>query len=148
MDLSFLPLVNALLNATALVLLFLGLWFIKQKQWEKHRNTMITAFAVSSLFLVFYLVHKVWKASSGGDLHTTFNGTGLLKLGYQVMLVSHVLLAMTVPVLAIYLIWLGTKRADAKHRKLAKIAYPIWVYVSITGVLIYLMLYPFNPPAS
>lgn len=148
MDLSFLPLVNAILNGIALVLLFVGLWFIKQKQWEKHRNTMIAAFAMSALFLVFYLAHKVWRASSGGDLHSSYNGTGLLKLGYQVMLLTHVLLAMVVPVFAIRLIWLGTKRADDKHRRLGKIAFPIWVYVSITGVLIYLMLYPFNPPAS
>ena len=146
MDLSFLPLVNAILNAIALLLL-VGLFFIKQKKWQAHRNCMIAAFGTSSLFLVLYLTHKAWRAYSGGGLHTEFHGTGLFKQAYYVMLVSHVLLAMAVPVLAIRLIMLGMKRSDDKHRRLARIALPIWVYVSVTGVLVYVVLYHLNPPA-
>jgi uncharacterized membrane protein YozB (DUF420 family) len=146
-DLSFLPLLNAILNAIALLLLLVGLYFIKQKKWQAHRNCMLSAFAVSSLFLVFYLTHKAWRASTGKGLHTEFNGTGLVKLAYQLMLLSHVLLAMAVPVLAIWLIVLGMKRSDDKHRRLARIALPIWIYVSLTGVLVYVVLYHLNPSA-
>jgi len=103
---------------------------------------MLAAFAVSSLFLVSYLAHKV----SRGFENTTFNVEGPAKLAYLGLLASHVLLAMTVPVFAIALIRLGTRGERERHRRLARIAWPIWIYVSVTGVLIYLLLYPLNPP--
>ena len=105
---------------------------------------MLSAFAVSTLFLALYLTHKV----SRNFENTTFNAEGAAKLAYLVLLASHVLLAMSVPVLAILLIRLGLREDRARHRRLARIAWPIWIYVSVTGVLIYLLLYPFNPPAS
>lgn len=145
MDLSFLPLVNAILNGTAAALLVLGWCLIKQGKRDAHRKTMITAFAVSAVFLVCYVAHKIWKASVGGGLHTSFNGTGVIKLAYLLMLLSHVILAMAVPVFALILIQLGRKERFELHKKIGKIALPIWLYVSITGVLVYLMLYPFNP---
>lgn len=76
---------------------------------------------------------------------TTFNVEGWAKTAYLVLLGSHVLLAMTVPIIAILLIRLGLKDEREKHRRIARVGWPIWIYVSVTGVLIYLLLYPFNP---
>lgn len=146
MDLSFLPLVNAILNGTATVLLMVGWCLIKQGKRDAHRKIMLTAFAVSVLFLVCYVTHKIVKASIGDGLHTSFNGTGIIKIAYLLMLMSHVILAMTVPVFALILIQLGRKQRFEAHKRIGKIALPIWLYVSITGVLVYLMLYPLNPP--
>ncbi|MFP6655088.1 MAG: DUF420 domain-containing protein, partial [Myxococcota bacterium] len=79
--------------------------------------------------------------------NTTFNVEGWAQTAYLVFLASHVLLAMTVPFIAIVLIRYGLKDDRARHRRLARIGWPIWMYVSVTGVIIYLLLYPFNPPA-
>ena len=145
MDLSFLPLVNASLNAVATVLLVVGLLLILNKHQAAHKRVMLAAFAVSCVFLVTYVTHYVWRASVQGGTHTRYHGEGLIATLYYVMLISHILLAIAVPVLAVSMIYLGLKKRYAAHRKLAKFAWPIWMYVSITGVLIYLMLYPFNP---
>ena len=143
MDLSFLPAVNASLNALATVLLVLGLVFIKMQKREWHRNTMLAAFATSILFLVFYVVHYVWRASVKGGVHTVYNGPAG-KPFYYGLLISHILLALSVPVFAIALIYLGMKERYETHRKVAKIGWPVWFYVSVTGVVIYFMLYHFN----
>ncbi len=147
MNLGFLPHVNASLNALAAMLLVVGLVLIRQRRIAAHQAVMKSAFAVSCVFLVLYVTHKIWKAGQAGDLHTQYHATGLLKTAYLLMLASHVLLAMAVPVLALRLIWLGSRRDDLRHRRLAKITWPIWMYVSVTGVAIYFMLYHFNPPA-
>ena len=104
---------------------------------------MLSAFAVSTLFLLLYVSHKI----SRNFENTSFNAEGLAKTAYLVLLASHVLLAMSVPVFAIWLIRLGLSEDRAKHRRVARVAWPIWMYVSITGVLIYLLLYPLNPSA-
>lgn len=142
MDFSFLPAVNAVLNATAMGLLIHGRRLIRRGEEARHRRVMISAFGVSSLFLLFYLTHKISKNFE----NTTFNVEGWAKVGYLLLLGSHVLLAMTVPLFAIALIRLGLGDDRERHRRVARIAWPIWMYVSITGVLIYLLLYPFNPP--
>ena len=144
MDLSFLPSVNASLNGLATLLLVGGFVLIKRHRIAAHRACMVGAFSVSTLFLVLYVTHKVWKATTGTGLHTTFHREGLVKLCYLAMLLSHLVLAMAVPVLAIWMIRLGMRRQDEKHRRLARVALPIWLYVSVTGVLIYLMLYHLN----
>ncbi len=144
MDLSVLPPINAALNATAAILLVHGRRLARRGEYARHKRVMLSAFAVSTLFLALYLTHKV----SRNFENTTFNAEGAAKLAYLVLLASHVLLAMSVPVLAILLIRLGLREDRARHRRLARIAWPIWIYVSVTGVLIYLLLYPFNPPAS
>lgn len=144
MDLSFLPAVNATLNAVAAVLLVRGRWLIRQGRREAHRATMLSAFAVSSVFLFFYVLHK-W---SRGFENTSYNAEGLAKALYLALLFSHVVLAMTVPVLAIVLIRLGLTDRIASHRRLARIAWPVWMYVSITGVTIYVLLYHLNPVAG
>ena len=144
-DLSFLPHVNAALNAVATVLLVWGLMLIRRRRVATHRNVMILAFGVSSLFLVFYVLHKAWRAASGFDINSTFNAEGPVKALYLLILLTHVVLAAAVPVFAIALIVLGLKRRDHWHRRLARVAWPVWMYVSITGVVIYVMLYHLNP---
>ena len=98
---------------------------------------MIAAFVVSSAFLACYLLHK-WQE---GFHHVTLEVTGVLKAAYLLLLASHVLLAMTVPFFAIALITLGLRGRIAQHRRLAVIGWPVWMYVSVTGVLISLILY-------
>lgn len=141
MDFSFLPTVNASLNAVAAVLLVVGRALVRRGRIDAHRRVMISAFAVSSLFLVLYLVHK----ASRHFENTTFHAQGAAKVAYLVLLASHVLLAMTVPPLAITLIALGLRGRFERHRRLARVAWPVWMYVSVTGVLIYLLLYHWNP---
>lgn len=141
MDLSQLPAVNAALNACAAVLLVRGRRLAREGRIAAHRRTMLAAFAASSLFLALYVLHK----ASRGFVNTTFHATGAAKLAYLVLLASHVTLAMAVPPLAIALVVLGTRDRRAAHRRLARVAWPIWIYVSFTGVVIYLLLYPLNP---
>lgn len=143
MDLSFLPAVNASLNAVATVLLVRGRLLIRAGRVDAHRRTMLSAFAVSALFLVLYLTHKASRSFENTTLHVE----GALKAAYLVFLASHVLLAMTVPVFAIVLIRYGLAGRIDSHRRLARIAWPIWMYVSVTGVAIYWILYHLNPAA-
>jgi len=126
--------VNAVLNTAALILLCIGVALIKRKRVTAHRNVMIAAFVMSSLFLVSYLTNRAMH----GDKR--YDGEGLDRTVYLIVLATHVPLAATVPVFAIVLIRHGLKRRIEKHRRLAKIAFPIWVYVSLTGVFIYAML--------
>jgi uncharacterized membrane protein YozB (DUF420 family) len=143
-DLHLLPTINASLNALACVLLVYGRTLIRRGNEAAHKRVMISAFAVSSVFLALYVFHK-W---SRDFENTTFHAEGAARLGYLVLLFSHVALAMTVPVFAIALIRLGLTiempGRRAKHKRLARVAWPIWLYVSVTGVLIYLLLYHFN----
>jgi uncharacterized membrane protein YozB (DUF420 family) len=144
MDLSFLPAVNAALNLVATTLLLLGRLWIRRGRVAAHRRTMLAAFAVSSLFLLLYVAHKAWR----GFEHTPYRGEGIAHVAYLAILFSHLTLAMAVPVLAIRLVQLGLSGRIDRHRRLAVIAWPIWLYVSLTGVLIYLLLYVFNPVPS
>lgn len=144
MDLSFLPGLNASLNALATLLLVVGRRLARHGRLEAHRRVMLAAFATSSLFLAGYLTHKISRSFE----HTTFHAQGLAKTLYLVVLATHVSLAMAVPALALALIALGLRGQRARHRRLARVAWPIWLYVSASGVLIYLMLYPLNPPAG
>ena len=141
MDFSLLPPLNAALNATSTILLLWGRRLALQGQHARHKRVMISAFAVSSLFLFFYVTHKV----SRNFENTTLNVEGAAKLAYLVLLASHVLLAMTVPLLAIGLIVFGLRDDRARHRRLARVGWPVWMYVSVTGVLIYVLLYHLNP---
>lgn len=144
MDLSGLPAVNASLNAVATLLLLVGRALVKRGRIEAHRRVMLSAFAVSSVFLVLYIAHKASRSFE----NTTFNATGLAKSAYLALLASHVVLAMLVPVFALALIRFGLRGEIGRHRRLARIAWPIWLYVSITGVAIYVLLYRLNPATS
>jgi uncharacterized membrane protein YozB (DUF420 family) len=141
MDLAFLPSVNAALNATAAALLLHGRRLARRREIEAHRRTMGLAFGVSTLFLALYLLHKVARDFE----NTPFHGEGLARVAYLALLASHVTLAMAVPFLAIALIALGLRGRRTAHRRLARVAWPIWMYVSLTGVMIYLVLYHLDP---
>jgi uncharacterized membrane protein YozB (DUF420 family) len=140
-DLSFLPAVNASLNAIAALLLVRGRMLARAHRVTAHRLTMASAFVVSTLFLALYLLHK-W---SRGFENTTFHAEGLTRAAYLALLFSHVVLAIAVPPLAIGLIALGVRGRVERHRRLARWAWPIWMYVSVTGVVIYALLYHLNP---
>lgn len=136
-----LPALNATLNGLATILLMVGYWFIRHGEQQKHKKTMLTAFGTSVLFLVFYLLYHFALQSYTGTASRKFEGTGLIRPIYYFILITHVVLAAAVPVLAWVTIRRGLKQQWEAHRKIAKITFPIWLYVSITGVVIYFMLY-------
>ncbi len=136
------PLLNACLNGAATVLLCAGFGFIKRGHKVAHGNCMISAFAVSCLFLGFYLYHK-YEVMKG--LHTPFPGPAEWKTPYLIMLFSHIALAMAVPPLALMTISRGLKQKVELHRRIARWTFPVWLYVSVTGVVIYILLYQVWP---
>jgi uncharacterized membrane protein YozB (DUF420 family) len=131
-----LPAVNAALNATAATLLLTGFVAIKQKRVALHKACMVAAFATSTLFLVTYVTHKILIKG-----HTPFAGAGLARAVYFTILISHTILAVTTLPLAIVTLRRGLRGEIEKHRRLARITWPIWLYVSVTGVVIWWMLY-------
>jgi len=140
-----LPTLNALLNATATILLTLGFICIKTGREKAHRSCMVTAFAVSVIFLFFYLLHK-WLVQG---VHTPFQGEGFWRPFYDGMLISHIILAISVVPLVLTTMLHAIKDNRAKHKAWARWAFPIWYYVSVTGVLVYCFLYLwFQPVAS
>lgn len=140
-----LPHVNAALNATATVLLAMGLWNIKNGRAKKHKKLMVNAFLVSAAFLACYLFHKLALFQSTGQWNKTFpeDASSSARITYLAILIPHILLAITVPFLAIRAIYLAKNGRIVAHKKLVRFAFPIWMYVSVTGVLVYLMLYQF-----
>jgi len=140
-----LPLLNACLNGTSAVLLLAGLAAIKSGRRGAHERLMISALIVSAAFLASYLYyHGVVERVRGP---TRFHGTGLWRPAYFAMLVSHVVLAVAVVPLALRTAFLARRGRFDAHKRWAKVTFPIWLYVSVTGVLVYLSLYVWNPPA-
>lgn len=139
MTIHDLPVVNAVLNATATVLLLVGHSFLKNRRIEAHKRTMISAFIVSCVFLVCYLVYHYNVGS------VKFDKAGWVRTLYLWILTTHTILAGTVPVLAIITLRYALKLKFAKHRAIARWTYPIWLYVSVTGVIVYLLLYQVRP---
>ena len=141
MTVNDLPALNACLNGTAAALLTAGFLFIKRGNWRAHRICMGTAFGVSCIFLITYVLHKVLKHG----VHTPFGGEGPIRTFYYVMLASHIILAIAiVPLVLITLRYALTARFD-RHRAWARVTFPIWYYVSVTGVLVYFFLYQWFP---
>jgi uncharacterized membrane protein YozB (DUF420 family) len=130
-----LPAVNAALKSLAAVLLVWGYLLIRRKRIETHRKVMISAFVTSCLFLVCYLVYHFEVGS------VRFQKTGAIRTVYLSILLTHTLLAAAVPFLAIITLRRGLARKYDRHRKIARWTLPIWLYVSVTGVVVYLMLY-------
>lgn len=136
-----LPAVNASLNFLATVLLVIGWRLIRAGRRDAHRNVMLSAFGVSIAFLGCYVVYHAGLSYYTGTHGKAFEGQGVARPIYFAILISHVLLAIVVPVLAIVTIRRGLRAEWAAHRRIAKITFPIWLYVSVTGVVIYGMLY-------
>jgi uncharacterized membrane protein YozB (DUF420 family) len=132
-----LPAVNATLNGAATVLLLTGYTMIRRGRREAHRRVMLTAFAVSVAFLICYLVYHAQVGS------VPYRKEGAIRLVYFSILITHTSLAATVPVLAVITLRRALRGDFPRHRKIARWTFPIWLYVSVTGVVVYLMLYRF-----
>lgn len=133
------PALNALLNASSAVFLIAGRFAIARRKIPMHRQCMLAAVTASALFLVSYLV----RYAMTGTHH--YPGEGLDKVFYLAVLFSHMVLAALLVPLVARTLFLGLKRRDRRHRRIARWAWPVWIYVSVTGVIVYLMLYPLAP---
>ena len=129
------PALNASLNATSGVLITAGFLFIRSKKIVAHRVCMTTACCVTTLFFVSYLSYH----AQVGSVH--FRGTGWIRRAYFALLISHTTLAVTIVPLIIRTVWLASKERIEAHRRLARITFPLWLYVSVTGIVVYWMLY-------
>jgi uncharacterized membrane protein YozB (DUF420 family) len=136
-----LPAVNAALNGLATLLLVLGYVWIRQGRVQAHKAAMLSTFFVSIVFLACYLLYHFALDHYTGSSSKKFAGTGPIRGVYFTILISHVVLAAAVPVLALVTIYRGLKGEWERHKRIARITFPIWLYVSITGVIIYVMLY-------
>jgi protein SCO1/2/putative membrane protein len=136
-----LPAVNASLNALATVLLVAGWTLIKNGRPRAHKVLMLTAFNVSALFLACYLVYHFQLHHYTGSGSRKFTGEGAIRMVYFPLLISHILLAFGVAILAPVTIYRGLTNQFERHKRLARVTFPIWLYVSVTGVIIYFMLY-------
>jgi uncharacterized membrane protein YozB (DUF420 family) len=141
-----LPHVTASLNCIATVLLISAFVAIRQGKARRHKKLMLTALGVSAVFLLLYLLHKVALYQATGEPNTRFPtdpeiAPPTARTVYLTILVTHLILAMTVPFLALRAVYLAIKGRIVAHKKIVKFAFPIWLYVSVTGVMVYLMLY-------
>ena len=134
-DYTVLPTVNATLNAISGIFLLVGYLLIRRKKIMAHRNAMLGAFASSTLFLIRYLIYHAQAGSR------PFTGQGAIRYVYFAILISHVILAALILPLAISTLSRGLRGRYADHKRIAKWTFPTWMYVSVTGVIVYLMLY-------
>lgn len=136
-DVSFLPKLNASINFLVSCFLLLGLFFIKKGDKEKHQKAMLTAFALSSVFLISYVVYHFLSES------VAFGGEGMIKPIYFFILITHIVLAAVVLPFILFSFYFSLTDQIEKHKKLSRITWPMWFYVSITGVLVYLLNAPY-----
>lgn len=132
---DLLALINATLNATSAVALITGFVFIRRKVVDKHKQAMLTAVGASALFLVFYVARVLLTGTH------EFAGEGLARITYFSILFSHMALAVLVLPFILRLLWLAKNERFDDHKKLARYVFPVWAYVSVTGLLVYLLLY-------
>jgi uncharacterized membrane protein YozB (DUF420 family) len=135
MDVRALPGLNAILNASAALLLVIGYVLIRRRQIDAHRNVMLAAFGISVLFLISYVTYHVQVGS------VRFQKTGTIRTLYFSVLLTHTVLAAVVPFLAIITLSRGLGGRYDPHRRIARWTLPVWLYVSVTGVIVYWMLY-------
>jgi putative membrane protein len=135
LEVQDLPTLNATLNALATVLLVTAFVLIRRRRFIAHRNVMIAALVCSVLFLTSYLIYHAQVGSK------SFPGTGTARTVYLTILLTHTVLAATVPFLAVITVWRAGRKRYALHKKIARWTLPIWLYVSVTGVVVYWMLY-------
>lgn len=135
----FLPHLNAILNATSAVLLLTGYRFIRRGQVQAHRNCQISAVVTSTLFLISYLTYHYFHGS------TRFTGQGVARPFYFSILLTHTILAVVIVPLILVTLYRAARGDFVKHRRIARWTLPLWLYVSVTGVIVYLMLYQIYP---
>ena len=133
----FLPHLNAVINSAASIALILALVFVKQKKMKLHGATMTVAFVLGAIFLVSYVIYH------GAAESTSFGGEGLIRIIYYFLLITHILFAAVALFPILFAYYYGYTNQVDKHRKIVKIAYPVWLYVSVTGVIVYLMISPY-----
>ena len=136
-DFSSLPFFHAVLNASTAILIFIGYVLIKNKKAQLHKVAMLSAFVLSSIFLISYVVSKLTNAP------VPFGGEGFIRPVYFFILISHISLSIPVLPLALLSIYRGMTGEITKHKRLVKWTFPIWMYVSITGVLVYVLMAPY-----
>lgn len=136
-DVSFLPHLNAVLNTSTAIALLIGYFFIKRKQEGKHRIAMLTAFLLSSLFLISYVVYHYQSPS------TKYLGEGFLRNAYYFILITHIVLAAVIVPFVLFSLYYALTRQIVKHRKVSKWTFPLWLYVAVSGVVVYLMISPY-----
>ena len=139
--LQIFPHINATLNALSSVFLLLGFCFILRRCIAAHRVCMLAASSVSALFLVMYVAHHALRTYYFGLGPTKFTGEGIIRPIYFTILTSHTILATVIGPFVIVTLRRGLKGWYDSHKKLARLVYPIWLYVSVTGVVVYLLLY-------
>ena len=136
---AYLPHLNALLNSASAVLLVTGYAFIRRQRVKAHRKCQISAFITSTLFLISYLTYHYYHGT------TRFSGTGLARPFYFIILTSHTILAVVIVPLVLVTLRRALRRDFDRHRRIARWTLPLWIYVSVTGVIVYLMLYQIYP---
>ena len=144
MDPSFFPPLNASLNALSGVFLLIGFVLIKQKRIQAHKRFMLAACATSVLFLICYVTYH----SLRGGVVTRFTETGAVRTLYLTILTSHTILAVVILPLAVLSVFNGLKMRVEQHRRVARWTFPLWMYVSVTGVLVYFFLYQWFPSSG
>jgi len=135
----FLPHLNALLNTTSALLLLAGFRFIRLGRIQAHRNCQVTAALTSTLFLISYLTYHYYHGA------TRFAGQGLVRPLYFAILITHTILAVVIVPLIVVTLYRAVRRDFLRHRRIARWTLPLWLYVSVTGVIVYLMLYQIYP---
>ena len=135
----YLPHLNAILNGTSAVLLFAGYTFIRSRNVAAHRACQVSALVVSLLFLASYLTYHYYHGA------TRFQGAGLARPIYFTILISHTILAVVIVPLVIVTFYRALRQDFVRHRRIARVTLPLWLYVSVTGVIVYLMLYHIYP---
>jgi putative membrane protein len=133
----FLPKLNAIINGTCTLLLLTSLYYIKRRDIQTHKKLNIATFILSALFLVSYIIYH----STGNE--AKFGGQGLIRPIYFFILITHIILAAVVLPLVLFSFYRGMKMQVEKHKKLVRWSFPIWLYVTITGVIVYLMMAPY-----
>lgn len=136
-DLRILPALNASLNFSTAILLITGYYFIRTKRIRSHRLCMITAFCFSALFLVFYVIYHALTEP------TLYSGQGMIRNIYFFILITHIVLAAAILPLILITLTRGLQEKFDRHRKIARWTFPLWLYVAVTGVVVYLMLSPY-----
>lgn len=136
-DIHIFAKLNAIINSAVSILLIAGLVSVRRRRFALHKKIMIAAILLSCVFLVSYICHHLL----AGD--TKFGGQGAIRYVYFIILITHILLAAVILPFILYTAYRGLTAEWAKHRKLSKITWPIWLYVSITGVVVYLMISPY-----
>lgn len=134
-----LPLFHAVLNGSTALCLVIGYYFIRRKQIILHRTSMLTAFVLSSVFLISYVTYHYAVPPA------KFGGVGGIRTLYFIILASHIILAAVIVPMALITIYRSFTTQYLKHKKIARITFPIWLYVAVTGVVVYLMMHPYYP---